>query len=87
MSLRDTSKFISLVLRHKPDAIGITLDEHGWANVDELIGGIAKQQRFDIAMLEKIVATDEKQRYSFIIPQKRLVHGTENLLYIASRRR
>lgn len=65
MSLRDTSKFISLVLRHKPDAIGITLDEHGWANVDELIGGIAKQQRFDIAMLEKIVATDEKQRYSF----------------------
>ena len=65
MSLRDTSKFISLILRHKPDAIGITLDEHGWANVDELIAGIAKQQHFDMAMLEEIVATDEKQRYSF----------------------
>lgn len=65
MSLRDTSKFISLILRHKPDAIGITLDEHGWANVDELIAGIAKQQHFDMAMLEKIVATDDKQRYSF----------------------
>lgn len=37
MSLRDTSKFISLILRHKPDAIGIVLDEHGWANVSELI--------------------------------------------------
>ena len=25
-----TSRFISLILRHKPDAVGITLDEHGW---------------------------------------------------------
>ena len=65
MSLRDTSKFISLILRHKPEAIGISLDEHGWANVDELIAGIAKQQHFDMAMLEEIVATDDKQRYSF----------------------
>lgn len=33
MDLTNTSKFISLVLRHKPEAIGITLDEHGWAEV------------------------------------------------------
>ncbi len=65
MSLRDTSKFISLILRHKPEVIGISLDEHGWANVDELIAGIAKQQHFDMAMLEEIVATDDKLRYSF----------------------
>lgn len=32
MSLKETSKFISLILRHKPETIGITLDEHGWAN-------------------------------------------------------
>ena len=31
------SVFISLVLRHKPEAAGITLDEHGWANVEELL--------------------------------------------------
>ena len=37
MSLSQTSKFIALILRHKPEAIGITLDEHGWENVDELI--------------------------------------------------
>ena len=37
MGLTDTSKFLSLVLRHKPDTIGISLDEHGWANVSELI--------------------------------------------------
>ena len=65
MSLRDTSKFISLILRHKPEAIGISLDEHGWANVDELIAGIAKTEPFDMSMLEEIVTTDEKQRYSF----------------------
>lgn len=29
------SVFISLVLRHKPEAAGISLDEHGWANVDK----------------------------------------------------
>lgn len=65
MSLKETSKFISLILRHKPEAIGITLDEHGWANVDELIAGIAKTQPIDMALLEQIVADDEKQRYSF----------------------
>ena len=65
MSKEDTSKFISLILRHKPETIGITLDEHGWANVDELIAGIAQTRPFDMAMLEEIVSTDEKQRYSF----------------------
>lgn len=60
------SVFISLVLRHKPDAAGITLDEHGWANVDELINGINNTGRkIDMTMLEEIVKTDNKQRYSF----------------------
>lgn len=40
MDLTKTSKFISLILRHKPEEIGITLDEHGWANVNELIRGV-----------------------------------------------
>ena len=62
---RDTSKFISLILRHKPETIGITLDEHGWANVDELIAGVSKTHPLDIETLERIVTEDEKQRYSF----------------------
>ena len=65
MNLKDTSKFMSLILRHKPEAIGISLDEHGWANVDELIAGIAKTQDFNMDILEEIVRDDEKQRYSF----------------------
>lgn len=39
-NLDKLSKFISLVLRHKPDAANITLDEHGWANVEELLDGM-----------------------------------------------
>lgn len=45
MGLTDTSKFLSLVLRYKPDTIGISLDEHGWANVSELIESISKTRR------------------------------------------
>ena len=65
MGDKETSKFISLILRHKPEAIGIQLDEHGWANVDELIEGISKTRSFDMQDLERIVAEDGKQRYSF----------------------
>jgi len=65
MNKKDLSKFISLILRHKPETIGITLDEHGWAKVDELIAGIAKSTEFNMEILEEIVRTDNKQRYSF----------------------
>ena len=65
MSLERTSRYMSLILRHKPEVIGIQLDEHGWANVEELIAGIAKTQEFNRDILELIVRTDEKQRYSF----------------------
>ena len=65
MSNTETSKFISLILRHKPQTIGITLDEHGWANVEELIRGVSKTHPLDMKLLEQIVAEDEKQRYSF----------------------
>lgn len=65
MNLTNTSKYLSLILRHKPEAAGITLDEHGWANVGELIEGVRKSRPFDMEMLEEIVRTDEKRRYSF----------------------
>lgn len=65
MNLTKTSKYISLILRHKPETIGISLDEHGWANVKDLIDGVNKTHKLDMKMLEEIVATDDKQRYSF----------------------
>ena len=65
MSDRSTSKYISLILRHKPEVIGISLDEHGWAVVKDLISGVNKTHPLDMEILERIVAEDEKQRYSF----------------------
>ena len=64
---KNTSKFISLILRHKPDVIGILLDEHGWADIQDLIDGINASggHYLDMDLLEEIVRTDEKQRYSF----------------------
>ena len=64
---KNLSKFVSLILRHKPETIGITLDEHGWADVGELIAGINNTpgNEIDMETLEEIVRTDEKQRYSF----------------------
>lgn len=64
--MRNTSKFISLILRHNPGVIRIQLDEHGWANVRELIDGVNRSQGhfLDQKTLEDIVDADEKQRYS-----------------------
>ena len=54
-----------MILRHKPGVIGITLDEHGWANVSELVEGVNKVHPLDMETLEEIVRTNEKQRFSF----------------------
>lgn len=60
------SVFLSLVLRHKPEAVGIQLDAHGWADVSALLAGIAQTGRaITLETLEDIVAKDHKQRYSF----------------------
>lgn len=65
MNLTRTSKYVSLLLRHKPEKAGIHLDQHGWAEVDELIKGVSKTHMFNMEILEEIVRTDNKQRYSF----------------------
>ena len=60
--ITDTSKFLSYVLRHKPDAIGISLDPEGWANIEELI---AKADiPLDLDTLSKVVAISEKKRFA-----------------------
>ena len=63
--LTKISKYISLILRHKPEVIGIQLDANGWANVEALLAGIGRKYPIDFEILEEIVRTDNKQRYSF----------------------
>ena len=63
----ELSRFISLILRHKPEVIDINLDIHGYANVKQLIRGINEKSNhtIDYEILEDIVNTDNKGRYSF----------------------
>jgi putative RNA 2'-phosphotransferase len=60
------SKFLSLVLRHKPERINLQLDANGWADVDELIKQLnAHDVPLDFELLEEIVITNDKQRFAF----------------------
>jgi len=65
MNATQISKLISLVLRHHPEKLGLTLDGHGWADTKALIKAINTIQPFDMEQLEIIVQTDNKQRYTF----------------------
>lgn len=67
------SKFLSLVLRHQPETINLVLDDHGWADVDLLIEkcnekGVALNRE----LLEHIVNTNTKRRFSFNEPKDRI---------------
>ena len=60
------SKFLSLVLRHQPEAIGLTLDPNGWADVDELIRlANATGHRLTRELVDAVVAQNDKKRFAF----------------------
>jgi len=64
--LKHISKRMSLVLRHQPEAIGLQLDEHGWANVNELIQKINESGiRADFQIIRLAVDTNDKKRFGF----------------------
>jgi putative RNA 2'-phosphotransferase len=60
------SKFLSLILRHQPGKIGLTLDENGWADTQELIQKAnASNLRLTLNRLKSIVEHNDKKRFSF----------------------
>ena len=66
--LTHIGKFLSLVLRHQPEVIGLTLDAEGFADVADLIKRInTNQKRFVLtpALLDEVVTTNNKKRYSY----------------------
>jgi putative RNA 2'-phosphotransferase len=61
-----TSKFLSLVLRHEPGLIGITLDTAGWVSVDELLRACGDYgQPLTLEALRALVEGSDKRRFSF----------------------
>ena len=65
MSAIKTSKFLSLVLRHDPAKIGITLDDAGWTDVATLLTRLAAHgHAISHDELVRVVATSDKQRFA-----------------------
>jgi putative RNA 2'-phosphotransferase len=64
--MKQISKFLALVLRHKPEVGRLTLDAEGWADADQVIAAVARRfGGFDRAALEELVRTNDKSRYAF----------------------
>lgn len=60
------SKFLSLVLRHQPETVGLKLDDAGWVGVADLLAAADRQDlKFSRAELQQVVANNDKQRFSF----------------------
>lgn len=62
--LKDISKYLSYLLRHEPQAIGLALDAQGWASVEQLV---SKTTQYELtqALIETVVETNDKQRFVF----------------------
>ncbi|MBL4772974.1 MAG: RNA 2'-phosphotransferase [Alcanivoracaceae bacterium] len=66
LDLNKISKFLSYVLRHKPEAIGIQLSAEGWIGVEELITAASKDgNNLSRTLLDEVVFTNDKQRFAY----------------------
>lgn len=73
LDLKRASKFIALVLRHKPEVAGLTLDAEGWTEVEDLLRGLATAGRpLSRADLAALVETDAKGRYALSADGQRI---------------
>jgi putative RNA 2'-phosphotransferase len=59
-----TSKFLSLVLRHEPEKLGLELDAQGWVSSDELLAKAAGHLPLTAELLHEVVRTSDKQRFA-----------------------
>jgi putative RNA 2'-phosphotransferase len=60
-----TSRFLSLILRHQPESIGLKLNGEGWADIGELIRlANSRGTALSRKLIEEIVATSDKQRFA-----------------------
>lgn len=60
------SKLLSLVLRHRPEVVGVALDRHGWVDVGVLLRALAEHGRpLTRADLARVVGTSDKQRFEW----------------------
>lgn len=67
MPKNKVSVYLSYLLRHNPESVGLSMDLHGWVDVQELIRCVNEAGKYpmDNALLQEIVAEDNKGRYRF----------------------
>lgn len=70
--LENKSKLLSLVLRHKPQTIGLELDENGWASINQII----TNSNITLPELLEIVETNEKKRFT-LSPDSTMIQATQ----------
>jgi putative RNA 2'-phosphotransferase len=64
--VKKVGRYLSLILRHKPEDIGLTLDKNGWADVDDLLYLLSKKGKgISMEELEWIVDNNDKKRFAF----------------------
>ncbi|MFX4954922.1 RNA 2'-phosphotransferase [Acinetobacter baumannii] len=65
MNEKAISQYLSFILRHKPEEIGLTLDLEGWANIEELISKSqpVKNVALDEEIIKNIVSNSDKKRF------------------------
>ena len=67
------SKFLSLVLRHQPEIIGLALDENGWVDTSELLNKMSgNNHNITMPILEHVVVTNSKKRFAFTEDKTRI---------------
>lgn len=75
--LVETSKFLSYILRHAPESIGVTLDREGWVDVDTLIAAASSSGRqLTTELIAQVVAQSDKKRFS-LTPDGRLIRAAQ----------
>ena len=82
-----TSKFLSYVLRHEPQSIGLTLDREGWADIDALIDKAkAAGRTLDRELIRAVVNNNDKKRFALSEDGQRIRavqgHSTQDVAII-----
>lgn len=76
-TLVETSKYLSYILRHAPDSVGLALDREGWVALDDLLVAAAAAGRplaRDVVL--EVVATSDKKRFT-LSPDGRLIRAAQ----------
>lgn len=67
------SRFLSYLLRHRPEAEGLSMDDHGWVAVQDLLSTRGARQRdLTNTLLAQVVTQNDKQRFEFDADRQRI---------------